>query len=230
MAASKTVSKDICIRCIKFSDLKNESCHLLYAKSLYQIHLLFISRPTVKDGEQTVQFLQRLTNSSEWTLSRSPLEAVSYQRNLDRVLLINSKVLSKVLGMPPYLSLVALQKKKHKMNWVLQLSFGYYILALDVTDFIFFRFYDLYYTITAIFSRPRFNEVPRDWGNSFVISKTTILRIFRKTSKMFVMSRYSSLLTSQRPVFPDLNNFCNKRLFVSVQSWGKQNCLKLLYT
>ena len=64
-----------------------------------------------------------LTNSCEWTLSRSPLEVVSYHWNLDRVFLINSRVLSKILGMLPYLSLVALEKKKQKMNWVLQLSF-----------------------------------------------------------------------------------------------------------
>ena len=64
-----------------------------------------------------------LTNSCEWTLSRSPLEVVSYLWNLDRVFLINSRVLSKILGMLPYLSLVALQKEKQKMNWVLQLSF-----------------------------------------------------------------------------------------------------------
>ena len=116
-------NKGICIQCIKLRDHKNEFCHLLYMKSLYQMYTLFIFRPTVKDGKQTVLFHQRLTNSCEWTLSRSPLEVVSYHWNLDRVFLINSRVLSKILGMLPYLSLVALEKKKQKMNWVLQLSF-----------------------------------------------------------------------------------------------------------
>ena len=51
----------------------------------------------------------------------------------------NSRVLSKTLGMPPYLCLVALRKKKQKMNWALQLAV---ILSLcnDVTDFIFLCF------------------------------------------------------------------------------------------
>lgn len=52
-----------------------------------------------------------LTNSCEWTLSRSPLKVVSYQWNLDRVFLNNSRVLSKILGMPPYLSLMAWEKE-----------------------------------------------------------------------------------------------------------------------
>ena len=43
---------------------------------------------------------------------------------------------------------------------------------------------------------PRFNEVPRDWENLLVISralvilKTSISRIFVKTSKTFIISRY----------------------------------------
>ena len=62
LAAWDTVSKGICIRCIKLRDHKNEFCHLLYMKSLYQMYTLFIFRPTVKDGKQTVLFHQRLTN------------------------------------------------------------------------------------------------------------------------------------------------------------------------
>ena len=46
------------------------------------------------------------------------------------------------------LSLVAMHKKKQKMNWYFFLR--NYILSLDVTDFIFLCFYDLCYTITAI--------------------------------------------------------------------------------
>ena len=41
---------------------------------------------------------------------------------------------------------------------------------------------------------PQFNEVPREWGNFLVISKTSISRIFGKTlSKMFItcILRYS---------------------------------------
>ena len=62
MAAWDMVSKGICIRGIKLGDHKNEFCHLLYMKTLYQMHRLFTFRPTVKDGEQTVKFHQRLTN------------------------------------------------------------------------------------------------------------------------------------------------------------------------
>ena len=61
------------------------------------MHTLFFARPTVQDredGERTVQFNQWLTNSG-WTLSRSPLEVVSYQRNLNTVFLIKARVLSK---------------------------------------------------------------------------------------------------------------------------------------
>ena len=39
-----TVSKGICIRCIKLSDHKNKFCHLLYAKTLYLMHTLFGKR------------------------------------------------------------------------------------------------------------------------------------------------------------------------------------------
>ena len=66
--------------------------------------MLFICRPTVKDGECAVYinlFYQTnsLTNSSELTLSRSPLRVLSYQRGF----LINSRDLSNVLlGMPPH--------------------------------------------------------------------------------------------------------------------------------
>ena len=43
---------------------------------------------------------------------------------------------------------------------------------------------------------PQFNEVPRDWEicslyRGFVISNTSIKRIFEKTTKMFVISRTS---------------------------------------
>ena len=48
---------------------------------------------------------------------------------------------------------------------------------------------------------PRFNEVPRDWGNlfiflyrGFVISNALIKRIFEKTTKMSVISRYNKLI------------------------------------
>ena len=51
----------------------------------------------------------------------------------------------------------------------------------------------------------RLNEVPMDWGNLFVISNTSISRIFEKTTKMFVVSRYT-MITLQNPAFPDLNN------------------------
>ena len=94
MAALNTVSKAICIRCVNLSDHKNEFCNFLYSKTLYQMHTLFFSRPTVQDGERTVQFNQWVINSG-WTLSRSPLEVVSYQRNLNTVFLIKARVLSK---------------------------------------------------------------------------------------------------------------------------------------
>ena len=58
---------------------------------------------TIKDGEQTVQFRQRLTNSSEWTLI---LEVVSSQRNLNRVFL-NSDQLKSLLKILAF-SLLAL--------------------------------------------------------------------------------------------------------------------------
>ena len=46
------------------------------------------------------------------------------------------------------------------------------------------------------FAEPRFNEVLRDWGNLFVIArlryiKNFDLRSFGKTTKMFVILRYS---------------------------------------
>ena len=44
LVAWDTVSKGICIRCIKLSDHKNKFCHLLYAKTLYQMHTLFGKR------------------------------------------------------------------------------------------------------------------------------------------------------------------------------------------
>ena len=45
MAALNTVRKAICVRCVKLSDHKNEFCHFSYAKTLYQMHTLFFSRP-----------------------------------------------------------------------------------------------------------------------------------------------------------------------------------------
>lgn len=68
--------------------------------------MLFICRPTVKDGECAVYInlfyeTNSPTNSSELTLSRSPLRVLSYQRGF----LINfiSRDLSKILlGMPPH--------------------------------------------------------------------------------------------------------------------------------
>ena len=65
--------------------------------------MLFIYRPTVKDGKFAVYInlfyeTNSPTNSSELTLSRSPLRVLSYQRGF----LINSRDLSNVLlGMPP---------------------------------------------------------------------------------------------------------------------------------
>ena len=65
--------------------------------------MLFIYRPTVKDGKCAVYInlfykTNSPTNSSELTLSRSPLRVLSYQRGF----LINSRDLSNVLvGMPP---------------------------------------------------------------------------------------------------------------------------------
>ena len=60
-------------------------------------------RFTIKDGEQTIQFRQRLTNSSERTLI---LEVVSSQRNLNRVFL-NSDQLKSLLKILAF-SLLAL--------------------------------------------------------------------------------------------------------------------------
>ena len=60
-------------------------------------------RFTIKDGEQTIQFRQRLTNSSERTLI---LEVVSSQRNLNRVFL-NSDQLKSLLKILTF-SLLAL--------------------------------------------------------------------------------------------------------------------------
>ena len=65
--------------------------------------MLFIYRRTVKDGKCAVYInlfyeTNSPTNSSELTLSRSPLRVLSYQRGF----LINSRDLSNVLlGMPP---------------------------------------------------------------------------------------------------------------------------------
>lgn len=64
--------------------------------------MLFICKPTVKDGECAVYInlfyeTNSPTNSSELTLSRSPLRVLRYQRGF----LINSRDLSKILlGMP----------------------------------------------------------------------------------------------------------------------------------
>ena len=60
-------------------------------------------RFTIKDGEETIQFRQRLTNSSERTLI---LEVVSSQRNLNRVFL-NSDQLKSLLKILAF-SLLAL--------------------------------------------------------------------------------------------------------------------------
>ena len=60
-------------------------------------------RFTIKDGEQTIQLRQRLTNSSERTLI---LEVVSSQRNLNRVFL-NSDQLKSLLKILAF-SLLAL--------------------------------------------------------------------------------------------------------------------------
>ena len=65
--------------------------------------MLFIYRPTVKDGKcagyiNLFYETNSPTNSSDLTLSRSPLRVLSYQRGF----LINSRDLSNVLlGMPP---------------------------------------------------------------------------------------------------------------------------------
>lgn len=113
----------------KLTDRKNELCHFvmwnLYTKCTC------CSRHTIKDWKRTVQFNQWLTLwdqftnnnvhmeeiiiiSSMWTFSRPSRNSKQYQQNLKRVFLINQRVLLKVLGMPPYSSLVALQKKKQK--------------------------------------------------------------------------------------------------------------------
>ena len=88
----------------------------------YYLCLNLDAIPSLKDAWRAKGSVQPdetslLTKSFAWTSSRSPFEVVSYQRNLNRECLINSRVLSKILGMPPCLSLVhALQKKKQKMN------------------------------------------------------------------------------------------------------------------
>ena len=38
MAALNTVRKAICVRCVNLSDHKNEFCHFLYSKILYNAH------------------------------------------------------------------------------------------------------------------------------------------------------------------------------------------------
>ena len=48
------------------------------------------------------------------------------------------------------LGLVALLKKKQKMNWVLQLAFVLFLFASMSLILPSFCFYDLYYTITVI--------------------------------------------------------------------------------
>ena len=50
--------------------------------------------------------------------------------------------------------------------------------------------------MVVISVKPRFNEVPRDWGNVFVISRVRYIENLDitnlcKITKMFVISRYS---------------------------------------
>ena len=58
---------------------------------------------------------------------------------------------------------------------------------------------------------PRFNEVPRDWGNFFVQSRVTPpWRIFGKTTEMFVISRLKLIINLQNPWKPSLSGAWTK--------------------
>ena len=74
---------------------------------------------------------------------------------------------------------------------------------------------------------PRFNEVPRDWGNLFVISNTQNVRY---------VEVYLTI-NLQNPTFPDLKSTVITFQYRAINSYGtrnsrtgKQNCLKLLYS
>ena len=61
---------------------------------------------------------------------------------------------------------------------------------------------------------PRFNEVPRDWGNLFVISKGSLYRTppFNEFSGNYQNVRYTAeklIFNLQNPSFPGLKNSCN---------------------
>ena len=96
---------------------------------------------------------------------------------------------------------------------------------------------------------PRFNEVPRDWGNLFVISRVRYIKGLEQfnefSKKQPKCSIYRGIVDYewQSPAFQDLNNYCNNTNWSLTpmsqcravycygtrnSRTGKQNCLKLL--
>ena len=82
-------AQDIRVCCVKWVSVPNHSTEHVAAWDMVSKGISI--RFTIKDGEQTIQFRQRLTNSSERTLI---LEVVSSQRNLNRVFLNSDQVKS----------------------------------------------------------------------------------------------------------------------------------------
>ena len=85
--APLTRAQDIRVCCVKWVNVPNHSTEHVAAWDMVSKGISI--RFTIKDGEQTVQFRQRLTiNSSAWTLIiKKPSRSVSSQRNLNRVFL-----------------------------------------------------------------------------------------------------------------------------------------------
>lgn len=94
---------------------------------------------------------------------------------------------------------------------------------------------------------PRFNEVLRDWGNLFIISRVYYiehldLTNFWKNNQNVCYIEVYLITNLQNPAFSDLNNYCNKICSLTPMSQyravysrgirnsvtGKQNCLKLI--
>ena len=69
---------------------------------------------------------------------------------------------------------------------------------------------------------PRLNEVPRDWWNLFVISRVRYIKHldltnFRKTTKMFVVSRYTFNDYFTKPSIPECEQLSQ---YLAVYSYG----------
>ena len=95
------------------------------------MHMLFISRPKVKDGAWTVQLNRWRTLWDQFTnklfrvnLFRKPSQSSKLPTEFEPCVFDQLKSLVEGIMNDSYLSLVALQKKKkQEMKWVLQLAF-----------------------------------------------------------------------------------------------------------